>query len=661
MTYSLTLSIHSFQGFILAVTIIMTLLCVGLEDSYPKCGQEWRDGDTSDLVNSIGKSLEKIGQLNKEQMAEVLRRAKRAGFIRWHMLATHDDQSPFDSTLGNDCSISFTFTVLVDVGECNPAVNTLMLDEKHLAGLVRRFGADLEQLRKLTRAEMHTVGITLQHVAFVNGFFVSEEKDFISASERTVTGEMQTSPSLPPESLNNPILSTHNALSTLDDHQSPRTYLGLLGDPIDFSREVSSLLPNNNPSKSTPPATQSIFICDSTSCVEVTSAVSAYPPGNGVSMRSAGSKSYPGPRESNSGSKAHSTIVPHSPLILANADEGASCYPTPPSCDEISSVGGHPIVAESGRITENKNKFFNTNTGELSASMALTHTVQNLKRLLFSCDSTLDEDRVQGILHMSAKSLIAENLEQMIQPLLSHWIFSDSLEISALGLPAQWRGIDAAANYLRILDCHEKPSILTRFGQVLLYFNYEELCREQNRLTHRTSLKADKTDILNYILEAYHDDPKFNEGEKLHRDRITGYHIRRGKWWWRIASTLGVGILLLGNTTLVHKMCGNKFTEAQVKAFVTLSLKTRPGSKGIFEATESLVKSIIFGHSTRDPHALLFNHEFGLLRPEESRRIRTEDEQALSNELSQSCWVAEDIVKKARSKMADYLGWESDK
>lgn len=70
---------------------------------------------------------------------------------------------------------------------------------------------------------------------------------------------------------------------------------------------------------------------------------------------------------------------------------------------------------------------------------------------------------------------------------------------------------------------------MTRFRQILLYFNYEELCRDQNKFTNRTSLKADKTDILDYILKAYHNDPKLNESDKFRRNRITDYHLRRGK------------------------------------------------------------------------------------------------------------------------------------
>lgn len=74
-----------------------------------------------------------------------------------------------------------------------------------------------------------------------------------------------------------------------------------------------------------------------------------------------------------------------------------------------------------------------------------------------------------------------------------------------------------------------------------------------------------------------------------------------------------------------------------------------------------MVKCILFGRESCDPRAFLFNPDFGLLRPEGLARAREKDEQALSNELSQPCWKAVDVVEKARRKMTDYLGRESDK
>lgn len=57
--------------------------------------------------------------------------------------------------------------------------------------------------------------------------------------------------------------------------------------------------------------------------------------------------------------------------------------------------------------------------------------------------------------------------------------------LPALGLPLQCRGINAAADYLRILNNDEKLPFLNRIAkliwQVLLSFNYEDICRHPNR------------------------------------------------------------------------------------------------------------------------------------------------------------------------------------
>ena len=49
--------------------------------------------------------------------------------------------------------------------------------------LVRRFGADLEQLRKLTRPQMLAVAIGLESAGFVDGFVVSDpiQNSFVSS------------------------------------------------------------------------------------------------------------------------------------------------------------------------------------------------------------------------------------------------------------------------------------------------------------------------------------------------------------------------------------------------------------------------------------------------------------------------------------------------
>ena len=115
----------------------------------------------------------------------------------------------------------------------------------------------------------------------------------------------------------------------------------------------------------------------------------------------------------------------------------------------------------------------------------------------------------------------------------------------------------------------------------------------------------------------------------------------------------------MARLTLVIR-CNKSFTNSQIKAFVAFSQKTRSGTVGTFEASESMVKSLMFGQVTDDLHKFLFNNNVGLLRPEELTRIQKEDEQALTAQLSQDSWEAVDAEKYAMRKMTGFLGWDSD-
>ena len=131
------------------------------------------------------------------------------------------------------------------------------------------------------------------------------------------------------------------------------------------------------------------------------------------------------------------------------------------------------------------NELFSTRADTPVFPMTFNSAEQTSKYLVRSCDATLDETRAQGVLDASAHSLLAEDLNQILHPLLEHRNFHKSLMLPQLGLPLQWRGIDAAADNLRILDNDEKQPFLNRIAklieQVLLYFNYGDLCRHPNK------------------------------------------------------------------------------------------------------------------------------------------------------------------------------------
>lgn len=173
-------------------------------------------------------------------------------------------------------------------------------------------------------------------------------------------------------------------------------------------------------------------------------------------------------------------------------------------------------------------------------------------KMLQSCEITLGNDKIRQILKAEAH-LLPQDLDSMLGPLLDHWDQSGSLDLHALGLPVQWKGIQAAVDYLRVLDTDAKTPYLNpvakRIGFVLLYLNYEELCRYPAKYCSTAPSKRPASDILKCILRAYRDDPRMAEPEKSRRNKITTYYVRRGKWWWMLAGNWGVGILLAGDSS----------------------------------------------------------------------------------------------------------------
>lgn len=231
-----------------------------------------------------------------------------------------------------------------------------------------------------------------------------------------------------------------------------------------------------------------------------------------------------------SSSERDTTIASPAPFFTSGFDRGLACYPTPPffGVEELS-VRQQPVFLEFGLLSatqsEGMNELVSTQGDNPVVPMTLDSAAQTLKYLLRSCDATLDENRAPGVLDASAHFLLAEDLDQILHPLFQHWNSHKSLELPALGLPLQWRG-DAAADYLRILDDDEKSPYLNpiakRVGQVLLYFNYEELCIHPNKHISCSSSKANTSQVLNIILAAYQDDPRYSESMQCRRDRAAG-------------------------------------------------------------------------------------------------------------------------------------------
>lgn len=163
---------------------------------------------------------------------------------------------------------------------------------------------------------------------------------------------------------------------------------------------------------------------------------------------------------------------------------------------------------------------------------------------------SLESRRIMNIIKADS-FLVARCPGKLLNPLLDKWNIEKSLSLPVLGLPARWKGIQAAVEYLRLLDANTLDHIPRRLGYLLLYLNYKQLCEKSVEHYPLIPGKSKMTSLLVCILDHYHDDPLREEPPQTRRNRLTTYHLRRGQWWWRLASNYGVGVCLTADNGLM--------------------------------------------------------------------------------------------------------------
>ncbi|KAL4960567.1 uncharacterized protein BDV14DRAFT_182269 [Aspergillus stella-maris] len=190
-------------------------------------------------------------------------------------------------------------------------------------------------------------------------------------------------------------------------------------------------------------------------------------------------------------------------------------------------------------------------------------TTQNLVtgRLLELAERTnkrslLTESKVEGVLKTAAR-LFGSDPSLLLQQLAGQWTLNVLQGQHALGLPKIWKGVDGAVNYIKLFDFEETiDPIAKRVAYVLLYINYRAMCREPEKYCERTRGRRQKSEslVLGCILDRYTNDPKQSRDDHYRRNRLTSGILRKARWWWRLTSSLGAGILLIGTDEMVLEM-----------------------------------------------------------------------------------------------------------
>ncbi|KAJ6112287.1 serine-proline rich protein [Penicillium sp. IBT 18751x] len=639
----------------------MAFLTVGIQNLPRKYGSELDQDACSDLVNKLGKELEAIGQIDNNQKTAVLTGAEGGGFIRWYELASSDGWT-FTSTLRNihQDLFSLIFQFEPTNQEHDPAMIPLILEIHQLRKLVREFGASLEQLQKLTSAQVAAIGVRLQYAGFLRSFHMQEIfRGSLAASLVNYSANaMQPTPSplvSPcPSSIDTPATSENPNSGTSQwmysgsnegrqvdcGTETPQRGCMSLADPIDAI--LQSDMGIESPTIMSTPGTEI--------------AVSFYPTPL-TQCQTPGESAFLVP---------DSNPQPHSREVTLAGDfapeiEGVYQTPstihveTPRRKEQPTTPGVQTTMVSHGADATGLNMF----PGKQATAVKIAEDANEVAlEMLQSCSVSLGNDRIRKILGAEGH-LLAQDLDGMLKPMFDYWDEYGSLDLHALGLPVQWNGIQAAVDYLRVLDADAKHPYLIpiakNIGQVLLYFNYEELCRNPEKYCPPSQDKFNASYVLKCILNAYPDDPRISDSPQSRRDRITTYHVRRGRWCWRLAGNLGGGILLASHPLLMNTMYNYTFTDPQIKVFITFVQKVRPGTIRVFKALEPVVQSLMFSKITYDLRKAVFDRDFGLLRQDEMESVRVDDQNALASLRFEHSWEVVDAENVARRRKAEFF------
>lgn len=279
---------------------------------------------------------------------------------------------------------------------------------------------------------------------------------------------------------------------------------------------------------------------------------------------------------------------------------------------------------------------------------------QTVIELLQSCRfgdkaASLDDKQIQKILKLGNR-LLAEDSSRILQPLLEDGTNVSSSSLKRLGLPEKWKGIDEAVNYLRVLDKDKDKKVILkplarRVAQVLLYLNYEDLC------------KQGETNVVERILVKYRDDPNMLMTRDFRHNNFSTYHVRRGKWWWRLAVSLGFGILCVADDALIRTMyvsrthdgltnlvcrCNDRFTNDQIDVFITFFLRTRAGTVRLFRSLRPIAASLLGGNLPENLREILSDDNTGLLSQKALACAHKEDLEAFwAQQKSEEPWTVE--------------------
>ncbi|THC90363.1 hypothetical protein EYZ11_010187 [Aspergillus tanneri] len=269
----------------------------------------------------------------------------------------------------------------------------------------------------------------------------------------------------------------------------------------------------------------------------------------------------------------------------------------------------------------------------------------------------LDGETLRRILS-AGSYLISQDSPGTLRLLLDSWLTNESNGIHALG-PSPWRGVQGAADYMKTLeDIKFARSVGGRISRLLFFLNYMELTKQEQEAHFQKHLPEVKSIVIGRIADAYYGSPgqrtTSQPDNKVKHDKVNGY-VRWARWWWKLAGTLGIGVVLVCDRQLMSAMTSGKFTNSTIDAFVTYAIYTRPGTVRLLKLLEPAARQLMFGHVSSGLIDAIRNDEFGLLGRTQLSNTYAEDGKALTRKQVDSSWPTIDSEQAALDKVTEVL------
>ncbi|THC89976.1 hypothetical protein EYZ11_010565 [Aspergillus tanneri] len=591
------------------------------------------------LFHRIGYILRLIGSWDVSQQDDFLKRVTAGWYIQWFTVGMITNSDLIPTPYGHDNS-DWIYIHLVGPDR---GVIPDILEKEELFKLVLGFGTDLKVLWKLRLSDIVDIFERLVEVGYIESFNLRITKNNSSGEFNTDPTQPSPFPSCPP--MTDPTPS------------SPENYptgTGAIFDQfIDNNAGIELSMEPWMPSDPVPntkfhanPATPTTFVNGD---VVSTPAEELFTPSGLTPGPDTGALSYPTP------SSQFNSPPAGRPLTLPVS---GSCLSPSCSANTLQSIGTPPdlvatpvSVPSPGADASPYPTSYSANSPRGSARGSQQQQI--ISRLLQSCKfgdkNVLFTDIQIGHICKAEARILPRDPLGILQPIFdAEGTIPSSL--SKLGLPESWEGKDGAVNYLKVLEedkSKKKPfscPLARRVAQILLFVSYKSLCMQQG-----------ETGVVTSILTAYNNDPSKSKSSKCNNNRFSTYYIRRGRWWWRFAASLGFGILLVADEKLVDSIHDDRFSNDQINALITFILHTRPGTVRLLHSLGAVAISILNGViDSRIRHIILDNNT-GLLRQAALTTAADEDQRAFQNRPLTNPLVLEDTTIPANEELTAFL------